>query len=240
MALFCVGVAGRSAVGRFARLAGDQRAVSGDLLFVVAVQVGGGADVGGQVEIDARWQEVRRRPVLAGEADERRHESVGVERAVHGRRQPDGRGPDAALGEGDQAVLGVDPWAAGQHVRLSAGPAQPGEREQQRPGGDDEGLAAAGKRSSDRLDSPQVCLDRAGEVTGLHRLVLERQVHDSISAERGVLQPSGIVEAPRGAPGPQRRPARPRRRPSGPTRRPRGQRPAAPGPGQTRCAQTLQ
>jgi len=138
--------------------------------------------------------DVGRRPVLAGEADQRRHEAVGVERAVHGRRQPDGRGPDPAPGQGDQGVLGVDPWPAGEHIRLGAGPAQPGEGEQQRPGGDDEGLAAAGEHIPDRLDGPLVGLDRAGEITGLHRLVLERQVHDSVGAGRGVLQPGGVVE----------------------------------------------
>jgi len=55
---------------------------------------------------------------------------VEVERAVHGWRQPDGGGPDPALGKRDQGVRGVDPWPAGQHVRLGGGPAQPGKREQ--------------------------------------------------------------------------------------------------------------
>ena len=166
---------------------------------------------------------VGRGPVLLGEADQRVGEAVMVEIAVHHRREPDDGGAHALLAERDRVVRRVDPGTALGLVVLGAGATgDPGHGEHQRAAGRDERLVGADQGLANRPGGCQVGVDRAHEVAGTHRLVLEGEMDDAVGLSGSGRQTVEVVEvaaADLGAHAPQR--PRPKRR-SGRGRRPGG------------------
>jgi hypothetical protein len=138
--------------------------------------------------------DIGRNAVLAGESDQRRREAVTVERAVGDRGQPYDRRPHTLVGQLDDEVLGIDAVAAGHDVGLQADAAQVEPAEQRRTGRADERLVGSGERIGDCPQRGEIALRGAGEIAGLHRVVPERKMDDSLGGPGRGVQSVDVVE----------------------------------------------
>ena len=132
--------------------------------------------------------DVRRDALLAGDRDQARDEAV-VALAVHGRREPDDRGPDAALGKGERRVLRGDSGPRGvEHVRFGPEAVRLERRASQREPSVPEvitnGLSEPSERLADRLDGAQVGSRAASRHVG--EVVVEGEVDDAVGGGRAL------------------------------------------------------
>ncbi len=120
-------------------------------------------------------------------------EGRSAERAAVGDgRDPDHRGPDAAIGEADDEVLCVRSRTRLQEVLLRPCATEAGEH--QCPGGSHERLAGSDQCFSDCLDGGEVRGHGAREVARQHPIAVEREVDDAIGLRRRPAQAVELVE----------------------------------------------
>ena len=118
-----------------------------------------------------------------------------VKVAVDHRREPYDRGTHAPLCQRERVPLSVNPGTTLSLIVLGARSTRDsGHRQHQGAAGGHEGLVGADQGLADRLDGRQVRVDRAHEVAGAHRLMLEGEVDHAVGLSSGGLETLDIVE----------------------------------------------